>query len=163
MKPFILFLLLFVSIPGPASSCSKNDKEIVVNKPVNNNEPVANKIPIMSTKIKIIVDSQTFTATLIETNSAKSFKEKLPMTITMMELNGNEKYFNLPDNIATNSLNPGTILNGDLMLYGPNTLVLFYKTFSTSFSYTKLGSVDNANGLASALGSGNVTVKFDLD
>jgi hypothetical protein len=163
MKPFILLLLLLVSMVGTASSCSKNDKEIVANEPVYNNEPLANNVPIMSIKIKIIVNSQTFTATLLDTNSAKSFKEKLPMTITMMELNGNEKYFNLPDNITTNSSNPGTILNGDLMLYGSNTLVLFYKTFSTSYSYTKLGSVDNANGLASALGSGNVTVKFELD
>lgn len=162
MKPFILLLVLFVSIVGTAASCSKSDNDALANEPLTINEPPPNNAPIMSNKIKITVNSQTFTATLVDTNSANNFKEKLPMTITMVELNGNEKYYNLAENIPTNSSNPGMIQNGDLMLYGSNTLVLFYKTFSTSYSYTKLGSIDDATGLASALGSGNVTVSFEM-
>jgi len=50
---------------------------------------------------------------------------------------------------------------GDLMLYGNNTLVLFYESFNSSYSYTKLGYVDNPTGLAAALGNGNVVVKFE--
>ncbi|MFD2540072.1 cyclophilin-like fold protein [Sphingobacterium chuzhouense] len=112
-------------------------------------------------KIKITVNSQTFTATLLDNNSAKAFKEMLPMTINMVELNNNEKYFDLPNSLPTNSSNPQTINNGDLMLYGSKTLVLFYKTFSTSYSYTRLGKIDDTTGLATALGSGNVTVTFN--
>ncbi|MNR24961.1 hypothetical protein D3C85_1420780 [compost metagenome] len=87
----------------------------------------------------------------------------LPLTIHMTELNGNEKYYDLPKSISTNASNPGTINNGDLMLYGSKILVLFYKTFSTSYSYTKLGKVDDVIGLTSALGSGNTTVTFELE
>ena len=69
----------------------------------------------------------------------------------------------LPSSMPSNSSNLRTIRNGDLMLYGSTTLVLFYKTFSTSYSYTKLGSVDDATGLETALGSGSVIVSFELE
>ena len=120
-------------------------------------------IPMTNSKIKIKVNSQTFTATLLDNKSVKAFKEMLPLTMKMSELNGNEKYFELPNSLPTNSYNPQTIKNGDLMLYGSKTLVLFYKTFSNPYSYTKLGSLDDVTGLTTALGSGNITVSFELD
>ena len=150
------FLMILICIPVlicGGSSCNNEDENIET----ENNTPMANG------KIKITVNSQTFTATLLDNNLAKAFKEMLPMTIKMTELNSNEKYYDLPNNLPTNSSNPGTIKNGDLMLYGSKTLVLFYKTFSTSYSYTKLGSIDDVTGLASALGSGNVTVAFEVE
>ena len=120
-------------------------------------------IPMANSKIKIKVNSQTFTATLLDNKSVKAFKEMLPLTMKMTELNGNEKYFDLPNSLPTNSYNPQTIKTGDLMLYGSKTFVLFYKTFSTPYSYTKLGSIDDVKGLTTALGSGNVTVTFELE
>ena len=120
-------------------------------------------IPMANSKIKIKVNSQTFTATLLDNKSVKAFKEMLPLTMKMTELNGNEKYFDLPNSLPTNSYNPQTIKTGDLMLYGSKTFVLFYKTFSTPYSYTKLGCLDDVTDLTTALGSGNVTVTFELD
>ena len=84
-------------------------------------------------------------------------------TLAMKELNGNEKYFDLSNGLPTKAANPGTIQNGDLMLYGSKTLVLFYESFSTSYSYTKLGRITDTAGLAAALGSGNVTVTFEVE
>ena len=51
---------------------------------------------------------------------------------------------------------------GDLMLYGSNCLVIFYESFSTSYSYTKIGHIDNPEGLAETLGSGNIKVTFEV-
>ena len=115
-----------------------------------------------SMKLKITIGTNAFTATLYNNATVTAFKSRLPMTINMKELNGNEKYFDLPDNLPANASNPGTIQAGDLMLYGSNTLVLFYKSFSTSYNYTPMGRIDNASGLTAALGSGNITVTFAL-
>ena len=114
-------------------------------------------------KLKITIGANTFNARLYNNATVAAFKTRLPMTINMAELNGNEKYFDLPDNLPANASNPGTIQTGDLMLYGSNTLVLFYKSFSTSYNYTPMGRIDNTSGLTAALGSGNVTATFELE
>jgi hypothetical protein len=152
MKLILLMVLLFTSfIIGNPSPCEKENAPIKT----ENKDTMANET------IKIKVNSKIFTATLLDNNTSKAFKELLPMTIQMTELNGNEKYYDLPKTLPTNSTNPGSIKNGDLMLYGSKTLVLFYKTSSTSYSYTKLGSIDNPSGLEKALGSGNLSITFN--
>ena len=113
--------------------------------------------------MRIKIGSSTFTATLSDNATATAFRGMLPMTINMSELNGNEKYFDLPVKLPTNASNPGTIQSGDLMIYGSNTLVLFYKTFSTSYGYTRLGRINDTKGLASAVGSGSVTITYELE
>ena len=112
------------------------------------------------TPINIIVGTKTFTATLADSETGKAFAALLPLTVTMNELNGNEKYHYLSSSLPTAAYQPGTIHAGDLMLYGNNCVVLFYETFNSSYSYTPIGSIDNPSGLAAALGSGNVSVQF---
>ncbi|MBX3254888.1 MAG: hypothetical protein KF862_12165 [Chitinophagaceae bacterium] len=151
-------MILLVSMISGAASCDKNGNNMSTGNNTENNEE--NNMP--NDTIKIKVNSKTFTATLSDNNSAKAFKDMLPLTIKMVELNGNEKYYDLPESLPANPSNPGIIQNGDLMLYGSGTLVLFYKTFSTSYSYTKLGTIDDVTGLAPALGSGNITVTIEI-
>jgi hypothetical protein len=114
-------------------------------------------------KMRIKIGTKTFPATLYENATAAAFKSLLPMTVKMADLNGNEKYFDLSGNLPTNASNPRTIQSGDLMMYGSNTLVLFYKAFPTSYSYTRLGRINDTEGLAAAVGSGNVTVTYELE
>lgn len=137
------------------ASCSKNTSPVDTNSNTN--------INLTGSKMKIKIGNSTFDATLYDNATVTAFKYHLPMTVKMIELNGNEKYFDLPQSLPTNASNPKTIKNGDLMLYGSSTLVLFYKTFSTSYSYTKLGRIDNVTGLAAALGSGNISITFELE
>ncbi len=152
----ITFVFLVSLICFQLFACSKNNE---VEQTQNSNDTSNTD----TTKMKITIASAVFKATLNNNATAKAFKARLPMTINMTELNGNEKYFELPNALPANASNPGTIQTGDLMLYGSNTLVLFYKTFSTSYNYTKLARIDNPSGLANALGSGNITVKFELE
>ena len=116
-----------------------------------------------SKQINIRIGSKDYSATLEDNAAAGAFKALLPMTVKMSELNRNEKYCRLPGNPPTNASNPGTIQSGDLMIYGSNTLVLFYKTFPTSYEYTRLGRIKDTTGLAEAAGSGSVTVTFEVE
>lgn len=111
--------------------------------------------------INVVVGSNTFAATLADNATARAFAEKLPLTLEMTELNGNEKYSNLDTSLPTDAYQPGTIHAGDLMLYGNNCVVLFYKTFNSSYSYTRIGSIDDPTGLAESVGTGNVSVRFE--
>ncbi|WP_421827023.1 cyclophilin-like fold protein [Larkinella sp.] len=138
------------------------DGEIV--SPATDVENNGNNRPdTTSNRLRIRIGSTTFLATLLNNPTAKAFKARLPLTVEMSELNGNEKLYRFSSNLPTNSANPGTIHTGDLMLYGSTTLVLFYKSFSTIYSYTKLGQIDNPSGLAAAVGSGNITVTYELE
>lgn len=153
MKHLLVLFSLALSLVSCAS-CSKNA--------ASNND--TNTIATQTgSKMKIKIGNSTFTATLYDNQAATTFKSLLPLTVSMNELNANEKYADLPRSLPTNAAIPGTIQNGDLMLYGSSTLVLFYKTFSTSYSYTKLGHIDDVTGLVAALGTGNVSVTFELD
>lgn len=117
----------------------------------------------MYRNITIHVGDRSFAATLEDNSTARAFAALLPMTVTMNEMNGNEKYHYLSENLPTDSYRPGTIRNGDLMLYGSNCIVLFYETFSSSYSYTRIGQIDNPSGLASALGTGRAIITFGID
>ena len=114
-------------------------------------------------KMKVTIGSRTFTATIYDNPTVAAMKAMLPLTVEMTELNGNEKYFHLATELPVDAAKPGTIHAGDLMLWQSNSLVLFYKTFSTSYSYTKLGRIDDVAGLATAVGSGSVKVRFELE
>jgi hypothetical protein len=109
------------------------------------------------------VGERRFAITWADNPTAHAFAALLPLTMDMAELNGNEKHAELPQALPTNASRPGTIRNGDLMLYGSNTLVVFYLTFDSPYSYTRLGRVDEPADLAEALGRRNVRVAFSKD
>jgi hypothetical protein len=114
----------------------------------------------MSNNITIRIGGKTFAATLSDNATAAAFKKLLPLSTTMTEFNGNEKFARLSVSMPTRAARPSSIQTGDLMLYGSDTLVLFYKSFKTTYSYTTLGRLNDPAGLEDALGSGNVDVTF---
>lgn len=101
-----------------------------------------------------------FTITLDDNPAARALAAQLPLTLDMSELNGNEKHARLPKALPTDASQPGTIHSGDLMLFGANTLVVFYSSFDTPYAYTRLGHVDDPAELAQALGRRNARITF---
>ena len=114
-------------------------------------------------KIKITVNNQVFSATLQDNPTTQQLMKMLPLDLMMTELNGNEKYHQFSGkSFPSNSSIVKNIHNGDLMLFGNNYLVIFYKDFiQSSYTYTPLGKIDNPKDLAKTLGRGNVKVKIE--
>ncbi|MBD3878413.1 MAG: hypothetical protein SR1Q5_01825 [Quinella sp. 1Q5] len=110
--------------------------------------------------IAVQIGGRTFPATLEDNPTARAFIERLPLEFDMQDLNSNEKYFYLSKDLPSDSLHVKQIHAGDLMLFGSNCLVLFYKDFATSYSYTRLGKIDAPTDLEKILGKGNVRVQF---
>ena len=113
------------------------------------------------TRVSLDINGNNFIANLEESETTKKLIEMLPLDINMNELNGNEKYYYLDSNLPTNQYNPRQIKAGDLMLYGNNCLVIFYEDFNTSYSYTKIGKIENVDELKSSLGRGSVNVLIE--
>lgn len=116
----------------------------------------------MDNAVSITIGDKAFGATLSDNPTAAAFKALLPLSVSMSELNGNEKLYRLPTILPAQPSRPASIHTGDVMLYGANTVVLFYKSFATTYSYTRIGRIDDPAGLERALGAGSVTVTFAM-
>ncbi|MDL5365113.1 cyclophilin-like fold protein [Xanthomonas sp. NCPPB 2654] len=115
------------------------------------------------THMWMTVGERRFAVTLADTSAARAFAAQLPLALDMAELNGNEKHADLAKALPVRASRPGTIQKGDLMLYGTRTVVVFYESFHSSYTYTSLGRVDDPAGLAQALGRGDVRVAFSAE
>lgn len=115
------------------------------------------------TPMWLTVGGSRFAVSLADTEAAHQLASMLPFTMRMADLNSNEKHGELSKSISTKAVRPGVIHEGDLLLYGSSTLVLFYKTFDSAYSYTSIGRVNDPTGLAQALGSGDVKLTFSKD
>lgn len=144
-KRIIYYALIIISI-FTISGCNINDKKY--NETNNSNEVIRT--------VKVTINDKEYTINLENNETAREFLNHLPLELNMSELNGNEKYVYIDFTLPTNATNPKQISAGDVMLYGNNCLVIFYETFNTQYSYTKIGHIDNL----SSLGNSSISVKF---
>ncbi len=116
----------------------------------------------MAKNLRITIGNRVFPAVLEESPTTREFAKRLPRKMMMRELNGNEKYGRLSDTLPVKDENPGQIHTGDLMLYNGDTVVLFYKDFSTTYRYTRLGHITDPGGLEEVVGDGDIPVTMDV-
>ena len=142
-----IFVILFAALIF--AGCGQNSQAVNVEEAA-----------LMKNSVTIQINEKNFSAAFENNPSAKKFLELLPLEVETTELNGNEKYFYLDENLPSDSVRVEKIHAGDVMLFGSNCVVIFYKDFLTGYSYTRLGKIENPDGLEKILGAGNVRVKF---
>ena len=149
MKKVIYLLLISISL-FILVGCNSKSNNNINNTEINSSKEVINTV-------KVIINDKEYTIDLEDNETANSFASLLPQEFEMNELNGNEKYVYLDNTLPTSSYSPKRINAGDVMLYGNNCLVVFYKSFDTSYSYTKIGHINNLPDL----GNENISIKIE--
>ena len=147
---FVLYLSACEKIPVPTEQ--EQQKQPEDNGQQNGNEDN------QSMTIKITAGGKTFTADIEDSETGKAFLAKLPLSLDMSELNGNEKYCYGVD-LPRSDKHYDSIAAGDLMLYSGNCVVLFYGS-AGGYSYTRIGKLTSTDGQKEALGTGNISVTF---
>ena len=118
--------------------------------------------PMKKNTFYVHIGAETFSATFAENIGAQALKELLAggdITIQMRDYGGFEKVGPLGQRLPTSN-SQTTTQSGDIVLYQGNQVVIFYG--SNTWSYTRLGRIDNLSGWEEALGRGDVSVTFSL-
>lgn len=153
---FLLFLLASMVLMG----CGYKALQTPIKETKDNTEQISEN---EENKVIITVGDKEFNAVFYKNETTDALIKKLPITVSMKDLNSNEKYNYFDEAFPKNSEKVGSIDAGDIMLYGDSCVVLFYKSFNTSYSYTKIGYIENIEGLESALGNSDIDVTFKID
>ena len=158
MKKIIYYLLILILLFITIGCNSKKENNSINNNQEDNiKNDKSSDIKKEINTMKVIINKKEYIINLEDNETVKSFISSLPQELEMSELNGNEKYVYSDKSLPTDSENIKKINKGDVMLYGNNCLVIFYKSFNTSYSYTKIGHIDNLPDL----GNGNIKVTFE--
>ena len=113
-------------------------------------------------KMNVQIGDYSFTATLEDNAAVKELVDMMkdgPVTIGMDDYSGFEKVGSLGRSLTTSN-NQTTTNAGDIVLYNGNNIVMFYG--SNSWSYTRIGKIDDLTDWEKALGSGSITAVFTL-
>ena len=154
----IVFAIISISLINDTKKDKRNEENP---NNIKEQEPKEGDTNMEETiSIKVIINNKEMSATLINTQTTQEFLEKLPMTITMNELNDNEKYYYFNSELSSSPESINRIYAGDIMLYQNNCLVLFYKNFTTSYKYTKIGHLDNPSELKGLITDDDLEVTF---
>ena len=116
-----------------------------------------------SKSAKLLIDNTEYIITLEDNETVDALVNNMPLDLSMSNLNGNEFYSYLDFTLPTNSYDPGKINKGDIYLYGNNCLVIFYESFNTSYSYTKIGKLDNIEVLDNIKDKNNIIVSLEIN
>ena len=114
-------------------------------------------------KMNVEANGAHFTATLADNAAADALVELMaegPVTLELHDYGGFEKVGGLGQSLPASD-SQTTTQAGDIVLYQGDQIVMFYG--SNSWSYTRLGHIDDLTGWENALGGGSVTVTLSLE
>lgn len=146
------------------NSQSKETESLQDRAKTNSNAETLGEMENITTmKINVQIGNTSFKAILVDNAATRELMEMLkqsPISIDMDDYSGFEKVGSLGKSLTTDNHHT-TTSSGDIVLYNGNQIVMFYG--SNSWTYTKIGRIENLSGWKEALGSGSITAVFSLE
>lgn len=169
MKKILYFTVLVLIITGITACASENRSTIeqpttsITSENTGEQEVQNEQSQDEVTQMKIQVGEYIFYASLENNTSVDALIQMMketPIVINMRDYSGFEKVGALGTTLP-DSNSQITTQAGDIVLYNHDQIVVFYG--SNSWSYTKLGHVNDLTDWKKALGSGTVEITFSID
>ena len=161
-KTIIIPLFLGTAMSALLCGCSSNDTSVPASSEISSvntaDHTVETSSQLIETEHTLTIGNHQYTVEFEDSKEADAVKKLLPITAEFTELNGNEKYYQMKESLPSADTPVAQIHKGDLMLYNASYLVLFYQDFETDYSYTRIGRLENPEGLELTVGNGNVTI-----
>ena len=148
---------------GQSSSIKAGENTEISMEDESSGEESEGEATMQQNTFYVRVGEETFSATFADNSGAQALKELLAdgdVTIQMSDYGGFEKVGALGQSLPTEN-SQTTTQAGDIVLYQGDQIVIFYGF--NSWSYTRLGRIDDLTGWQEALGSGDLTVTFSME
>ena len=97
--------------------------------------------------IKMTINGKQYTIKSESNKATENFLANLPLSIELIQVNENEKKGYVYFKLITDAKKMGKVEEGDLLLYGDSYVILATKAFKTKDMYTKLGHIQNIDGI----------------
>ncbi len=174
MKKISVLLLILILLLTPAACSGKAATDESPDKSASYTQPFTAQVTESESKtyetekgekmnITIRINGRAFSATLENNAAAKELYEIIRtegLSVDMSDYSGFEKVGALGRTLTSDDKYIKAAA-GDIMLYQSNQIVMFYG--SNSWSYTKLGRINDLSGWRDALGSGSVTAEITAE
>ncbi|MCH5267387.1 MAG: hypothetical protein J1E62_03495 [Lachnospiraceae bacterium] len=159
-KLFVIYMALMMVMGFTA--CGSPNQPFESEIASKDNDHIAGTEGNTTMKMNVTIGDKSFTATLednVATRELIEMMKEAPISIDMNDYSGFEKVGPLGRSLTTDNHQTKTSA-GDIVLYSGNQIVMFYG--SNSWSYTRIGKIDDLSGWEDALGNGNITAEFSL-
>jgi len=144
----ILIAIALAAILGPTASGTDNT--------------TTNQTPAM--KIRLRIDNKVLTATLADNKTARDFVSLLPLTLTMDDLFGREKFGHLPRAISEEGKRTHTYEIGEIAYWSPGPdVAIYYRNDGEKIpdpGIIVMGKIDSGVEALNVPGSVKVTIEL---
>lgn len=157
IKSTFIFLLSFTMVSMSACANSQAD----VNSKRKEETETRTIAPIDTLQLKITIGNKVVYTDFINSKTTQEFVKLLPLTLSMQDLNGREKYSSLSKNLSKDGNIKTTFEEGDISYWLGGGLAIFYHQDNSVIKAGLINIAKLKQGKENFVGSNTIDIKFE--